>query len=471
MRVLAFARTLYRVLIPITLGLASTSAAALQVPGPLVETGWLADHDGKVVILDVRKDATSYLGSPPASGKKLDLKRLTGHIPGAISVAWKKIVAKGNVDGTVLKAMLPSAEAFTELMQASGVDSESAVVVAGRGTNAKEQAYATRLYFTMKYFGHDNVALLDGGTAQWAKEGRSLAYKKDSPEKGDFSVTETRRHLVVDTQEVDRAMEAGDVQLVDCRTEDFYLGLNFKRKFVSLGHKGHLSGAQTLPFMLLADNTGPAKLFSAQQMREVAALKGVDLDAPTIAYCNTGVTASLGWFALHELLGNEETRLYDGSMHAWSSLEPSDAVVSLAQVATEGIAEETEGPVSDSAIQGIVGRSPLSLQTLVDERRDTLRDRRNAYFDAFRGRRLFQPAWTTARERVIDGYRNSLRAAHRQHRDTVRFFQDAMRDAYAPWSRPRHDRSETRHFVSQMEQVDRREFYDGSRFTRAYVPW
>lgn len=471
MRVQTFAKMLYRVLIPITLGLAWTSAAALQVPGPLVETGWLADHEGEVVILDVRKDMASYLGTPPATGKKPNLKKLAGHVPGAIPVPWKKIVAKGIEDGTTLKAMLPSAQAFAELMQASGVDRASAVVISGRGTTVKDQAYAARLYFTLKYFGHDNVALLNGGTAQWAKEGRPLAFTQASPHKGDFAVTETREHLVVGTQEVERAIESGDVQLVDCRTEDFYLGLTFNRKFVSPEHKGHLSGAQTLPFVLLADNAGPAKLFSAQEMRDVAALKGVDLDAPTIAYCNTGVTASLGWFALHEILGNEETSIYDGSMHAWSSLEPSDGVISLAEAATKGIAEEPERAVTKRRIQGAVVRPPPSLQTLVDKRRDAMRHRRNALFDAISGRRPFQPAWITAHEQVLDGYNDSLRAAHRQQRDAVRFYQDAMRDVYAPWSRPRHDWSEIRHFVSQMEQLDRQEFYDGLRFTHAYAPW
>jgi thiosulfate/3-mercaptopyruvate sulfurtransferase len=453
--------------------LAWTSAAALQVSGPLVETGWLADHEGEVVVLDVREDAASFLGTPPAPGKKVSLNRLTGHLPGAVSVPWKKIVAKGSEEGATLKAMLPSAEAFTEFMQASGVDRESAVVIAGRGATAKDQAFATRLYFTLKYFGHDNVALLNGGTAQWANEGRHLSYTKVSAKQGDFVVTDTREHLIADTQEFERAIASGDVQLVDCRTEDFYFGLSFKRKFVSPEHKGHLSGAQTLPFVLLADNAGPAKLFSAQEMHDVATLKGVDLDAPTIAYCNTGVTASLGWFALHEILGTEETRLYDGSMHAWSSLKPSDAVISLAQAVKEGITDEPDRPVPviESGVQGAVVRPPPSLQTLVDERRDAMHHRRNAYVDSISGSRLFQPEWISARQQVVDGYRDSLRAAHRQHTDAVRFYQDAMRDAYAPWSRSYRDWSEIRHFVSQMEQLDRQELYDGLRFAHTYAPW
>lgn len=457
--------------VPVTLGLAGTSAAALQVPGPLVETGWLADNQGEVVVLDVRKDATSYLGTPPDPDKKPQLTKLTGHIPGAISVPWKKVVVKGTEQGTTLKAMMPPSEAFAALMQASGVNKDSAVVIAGRGTTAKEQAFAARLYLTLKYFGHDNVALLDGGTAQWVKEGRPLAYTPQSPAKGDYIVSEIREHLIAGTRDVDEAVESGEVQVVDCRTEDFYLGLNVVGKFVSPEYKGHISGAKTLPFVLLGKNSAPAKLFSTQQMRDVAALKGVDLDAQTIFYCDTGVKCSLGWFALHELLGNERTRLYDGSMHAWSSLQPSRSVVALAQVTKEGVAETTERPASGSTLQTVAIRAPRSLQTLVDERRDALRRRRNDYFDAASGRRLYQPAWMVAREEMTDAYRDSMRVTHRQHRDAMRLYRDTMRGLYAPWSRPYHDQAEIRHFVSQMEQLDRHELYDGLTLTHAYAPW
>ena len=87
--------TVRLLLVPLALLLVWTSTLAVQVPGPLVDTGWLADHEGEVVILDVRKDASSYLGKPPGPDAKPDLKKLVGHIPGAVSVPWKRIVAKG----------------------------------------------------------------------------------------------------------------------------------------------------------------------------------------------------------------------------------------------------------------------------------------------------------------------------------------------------------------------------------------
>jgi thiosulfate/3-mercaptopyruvate sulfurtransferase len=454
----------------LALGSACVSAAALQVPGPLVETGWLADHQGEVVILDVRKDAASFLGQPPKGGKPA-LGKLAGHIPGAVSVPWKKLVVKASEQGAELRSMLPKAEAFAELMQASGVSNDSAVVVAGRGRTAKDQAIAARLYFTLKYFGHDNVALLNGGTAQWATEGRPIAHTQETVERGGFSVTETRDHLIADTPAVAQAAEAGGPQLVDCRTEDMYLGLSFKRRFVSPEHKGHLAGAETLPFVLLADNTGPAKLFPAEQVAAVARLKGIDLQAPIITYCNTGTTASLGWFALHELLGNQETRLYDGSMHAWGRLAPSDALVSIAD-AEQAVAEaESEPQQPVSALQVPPAAPPRSLQTLVDERRDALRRRREALFDAVSGRYLYHSPATAAFERMSDSYRDARRAAQRRYRDAVREHQEAMRDFYAPWTRPYHERAQIRHFLAQMRQLDRREILDGLDFARMHAPW
>jgi len=466
-----FTKILWRVAVPIAFGLTWTTAAALQVPGPLVETGWLAEHQAEVVLLDVREDVASYLGTPPGPGQTPDIGKLTGHVPGAISVPWKRVVVKGAEQGAPLKAMLPPPEAFAALMRDSGVNNDSALIIAGRGATAKDQAYATRLYFTLKYFGHDNVALLNGGTAQWAQEGRPLAYNQVTPSKGEFAVTQTREDLLVDTKDVEAAVQAGDLQLLDCRTEDRYLGLSYKRDAVSPEHKGHIAGAKTLPFILLGDNAGPAKLYSTQEIRDVAALKGVDLDAPTILYCDTGTTASLGWFVLHEVLGNEDTRLYDGSMHAWSRLDPAHAVAALGEARKDEARDEASRTESETGHQAALMGPPRSLQTLVDERRDALRRRRNAYFDAASGRHLFQPAWLTAREEMLDGYQDSRRAAHRQYRDSTKLYRDAMRDAYAPWSRPRHEWAEIRHFVSQMEQLDRQEHYDALRLTRAYAPW
>ena len=200
----------------------------------------------------------------------------------------------------------------------------------------------------------------------------------------------------------------------------------------------------------------------------------MDLGAPTIAYCNTGVTASLGWFALHELLGNQETRLYDGSMHAWSKVPGSHSVVPLAEMAAQptqvGAPQGAASSDADMEPEAILFRPTRSLQTLVEDRRDALNRRRDEIHDAVSGRRLVQPAWVTARQEMMDDYRDSMRGAHRVHRDTRRLYGDALRSALMPGLQPYRDAAEIRHFVSRMEQLDRQELHDGLRFAHGYLP-
>jgi len=414
------------------LPLFSTAARGLQVPGPLVETGWLADNLEQVVVLDVRKDAGSYTGAPLPAGKALDLKKLTGHIPGAVSVPWKGIVTKGREGRINLKGMLPPPKRFAELMRKSGVDNDSAVVIAGRGAVAKDQAFATRLYFTLKYYGHDNLALLNGGTAQWAKEGRPRAYDRVIPEPGDFSVREGRAELLASTAEVEQAVERGDVQLLDCRPEDFFHGLTHKGKFVPASHKGHLPGAKSLPHLMLANNVGPARLYRGEAIRKVTALKGVDPLAPTITYCNTGVEASLPWFVLHELYENPQVRLYDGSMHAWSSVDPAHAVQSLAMVMEQEPAHEEEVKVAAaSEPQSVPAYSPVATladrRFSIERRREQLRRERRHHIDAVTGRYLLRPPWVNARRQLLDAYREQRRELQRQRREKLRAYREERR--------------------------------------------
>lgn len=131
-----FWRLFWGPVLGMSFALAAFGAAAIQVPGPLVDTGWVAEHQADLVVLDVREDARGYLGTPPGPDQKPDIKNLTGHIPGAVSVPWKQVVTKGAEDGVSLKAMLPSAEAFEALMRSSGVRQGDGVVIAGLGVLA-----------------------------------------------------------------------------------------------------------------------------------------------------------------------------------------------------------------------------------------------------------------------------------------------------------------------------------------------
>ena len=155
MKAQAATKLIYRVVVPLVLGLAWASAAALQVPGPLVETGWLADHQGEVVILDVRTDASSYLGTAPVSGVKPDIKRLAGHIPGAVNHFYGE-----NVDeaGRFLPPM-----AIRRKLEAILKDNPpgEAAFYCGSGVNACQNLLA------LAYAGLPAARLYEGSWSDW----------------------------------------------------------------------------------------------------------------------------------------------------------------------------------------------------------------------------------------------------------------------------------------------------------------
>ena len=119
------------------------TAVAIERPGPLVKTDWLAEHLDEVTILDVRMDPRSF-GAPLSKADTAlfaatRLKGLMGHIPGPVAVPWKPLFGKRREGGKELIGMLPSAEQFTGLMRKAGVDRHSLAVIAGRFADIKER--------------------------------------------------------------------------------------------------------------------------------------------------------------------------------------------------------------------------------------------------------------------------------------------------------------------------------------------
>ncbi len=328
-------------LLILTLWVAGVHAASVQVPGPLVETDWLEANLEGVVLLDVRQDQESFQKRAKSGGGPAGMQAcgatskdkaplvVSGHIPGAVLVPWKNVVVTRKEDGIELKGMRPNKQAFEEAMQKAGVNSDSAVVITSEGQNPKQVLHTTRLYWTMKYFGHDNVAVLNGGTAKWTKEKRKIEYGKSRPRPGNFVASAERTNLLATTEDVLTAINAGTPQLLDVRGQDQYLGLSVSAKVGKPEAKGHIPGAKNYPLTLLVNSAGPvATFYSAEEVGAVSSLLGIDLSKPTIAYCNTAAMASVGWFVMHELLGNDTVSLYDGSVHEWS-MDPKRPLVAM----------------------------------------------------------------------------------------------------------------------------------------------
>ena len=309
---------LFTLLTLLVLATARTALAAATVPGPLVETDWLAANLDKVVVVDVRKDTASFtkpakMAKDKKSGK-LKLVAVGGHIPGAHLVNYKKVRADRQIDGRKVTRMLPEKADFEKLVRTAGVNQDSAVVIVSKGLSNGDMTMATRLYWQMKYYGHDNMAILNGGMAQWLLDRREVDVSKPAAANGNWAATTTRDEILASSDDVAAAVGKKETQLVDYRRISLYLG---KAKKSYVYDKGHIPGAKTFPNELITSGA-PAKFPAIEELDKLYKAMNLDRGAPSIAYCSSGHLASGGWFLQHELLGNKNVKLYDGSMHEWT---------------------------------------------------------------------------------------------------------------------------------------------------------
>ncbi len=296
-------------------------AADGGLPGPVVNAQWLASHLDQVTVLDVRSDIDAFTGTPEfETNEKTGAKTLVtvaGHIPKALLVDFDHTRGPRMIGGRKVEKMLPEKAAFETLMQDAGLSASKPIVITANGQTVDEMDMAARLYWSLKVYGEDRIAILDGGDAGWLAAGQTLVSDKPAVAKGDWKATADRRDLLAETADVEKAASA-KVQLVDARPLPQYAGLTFKKPLVTAG--GHVSGARNLPTDVHTKAVGGAQMFlTAAEYRGVMALQGIDPSAPSISYCNTGHLASGAWFVMSEVLGNRSVKLYDGSMHDWTS--------------------------------------------------------------------------------------------------------------------------------------------------------
>ena len=309
----------------IILALVSVSRGALALdlpttlPGPLVDTDWLEQHLDEVKMLDVREDIESFTRKAVLVRKRftgdLKLRRTGAHIPGAVLVDYLNIRTSREIDGRSVRRMLPEKTEFQELMQSWGVNSDDVIVIMSLGASNGDMTLATRLYWQVKYFGHDNVAILDGGVVQWLLEEKSASIEVSEPVPGNWLASEERDSILASSDDVSKAIKEKNTQLVDTRSLGFYLGA-IKQSYVR--KKGHIPGAKVFPDELLTSAGAPAYFSDPEDIQKMANELGIDVRANIITYCNSGQLASASWFVFSELMGNKNVKLYDGSMHQWA---------------------------------------------------------------------------------------------------------------------------------------------------------
>ena len=293
--------------------------AAPTLPGPIVETKWLATNQKNVTILSIRKDIKSFTLKPvyrkdKKSGKQ-KLIRVGGHIPGALLVNYKKIRVKRTVDGRTVTRLIPDKKTFEALMQKSGINKNTTLIIVSKGQHHGDITMATRLYWQLKYFGHKDVAILNGGTAQWILDGRPIVSNLNKIPAGNWVAGKTQDNILATSKTVAKAIKAGKTQLLDTRSPAFFYG-TYAKSYVFA--KGHIRGAHSFPNELMTEAKMPARFLSSKQYQALNKKLGISNTKQTITYCNSGHLASGSWFIMSEILGNKKAKLYDGSMHQWT---------------------------------------------------------------------------------------------------------------------------------------------------------
>ena len=231
------------------------------------------------------------------------------HIPNAIGFRWGT-----HLQDSVQRDIL-NKEDFAEIMGEAGITEDSTVVLYGDESNQ----WAAYTYWQFKYYGHEDVRLLDGGRAYWEANDFPM-----TPEEPDFSPQEYNARgpfdgLRIYREGVDDAMEL-EVPLVDVRSPEEYRG----EKIAPEGspetaqRAGHIPGAQNISWSENLKEDGRFK--SSEELQEMYDEYGIGNDSEVVTYCRIGERSSITWFSLRELLGYDDVRNYDGSWTEWGNL-------------------------------------------------------------------------------------------------------------------------------------------------------
>jgi thiosulfate/3-mercaptopyruvate sulfurtransferase len=264
----------------------------------LVETEWLEQHldDDNIRIVEVDENPALYADA---------------HIPGAIGFDWKK-----DLQDQVKRDFL-GPEAFGELLGSRGISDEHTIVLYGDRNNW----FAAYTYWYLKYYGHDDVKLLNGPREKWIAEGRATTTDAPSYEPQSFIAQPGDDAIRAKRDEVLAAL-GQKINLVDVRSPQEFSGelismAGYEQEGAQRG--GHIPGAASVPWAQAVKEDGTFK--SADELRELYTGKGViNGGTPIIAYCRIGERSAHTWFVLHELLGEGDVKNYDGSWTEWGNM-------------------------------------------------------------------------------------------------------------------------------------------------------
>jgi thiosulfate/3-mercaptopyruvate sulfurtransferase len=262
----------------------------------LVDADWVAEHasDPNVVLVEVDEDTTAYDG---------------GHIAGAVKIDWKSDLQDP------IRRDFVNKEQFEALLSERGISNEDTVVLYG-GNNNWFAAYA---YWYFKLYGHSDARLLDGGRKKWELDARELTSESVTRPATEYKASEPNLEIRAFRDEAIAAI--GKLSLVDVRSPDEFAGrllapAHLPQEQAQRG--GHIPTSVNVPWSKAANDDGTFK--SDDALTELYGNAGLDFDRDIIAYCRIGERSAHTWFVLHELLGKENVKNYDGSWTEYGSL-------------------------------------------------------------------------------------------------------------------------------------------------------
>jgi thiosulfate/3-mercaptopyruvate sulfurtransferase len=267
-------------------------------PEALVDAEWVEQHlnDPKVRIIEVDVNTNSYD---------------EGHIPGAVGFNWQKELQDQLVRAPIDKAHLE------ELLSKAGVSNDTTIVVYGDNNNW----FAAWALWIFKYYGHEDVRLLNGGRVKWLADKREITTEIPSYPRANYVAKEPVSQIRAFRDYVASHIGQSDTGLVDVRSPGEYSGellapANLPQEGAQRG--GHIPGAANIPWASAVQEDGTFK--SAEELRNIYQSKGIVPEKEIIAYCRIGERSSHTWFVLSYLLGYPHVRNYDGSWTEWGSL-------------------------------------------------------------------------------------------------------------------------------------------------------
>jgi thiosulfate/3-mercaptopyruvate sulfurtransferase len=264
-------------------------------PENLVEPDWVQEHatDSNVRVIDCAV---------------LEAYR-RAHIPGAVHLPVHYYIKEDGPPGADHGTFVMPPQQFEALMGRLGVSNDTLVIT----YDDNNALVASRLWWVLRYYGHMNVKVLNGGWHRWLTEGRPVDFHSTRVQPATFKATPNPA-LVASAEYLKEKHTDASCQVLDARTDGEWEGTNDR------GNKrvGRVPGAKHLEWVRFVSSDDRRKFLPAEELERLLRDAGFTPDKATITYCQGGIRAAHAAFAL-DLLGWQNVRVYDGSMRDWAN--------------------------------------------------------------------------------------------------------------------------------------------------------